>query len=152
MAFHSVECFRHQVVIRRSNLVDHHRQSGGPAQKILGMVNIDETYTAHHRSTIGDRQSLSDMNIEGLQAVFFHHVGRVAPFSFIIYLAFANQCQCDMSQLHQIATSTYTAVFGYHGINLTVDKLDEQVHQVDMYTRFSLNKSLETCYHCSSHI
>ena len=68
-----------------------------------------------------------------------------------MHLAFANQGQGHMRQLHQVSAGTHAAVTGNEGTDAAVHKLRQQPHHIRMDAGFSLQERADARHHGRLH-
>ena len=125
MKFHIVQNRGHKIVERRSNLIHPHCRHHTKLEQTLCIVLVDNSNAGHHAGAVGHRQSLAHMYRHRFQPTFLHHLGGSTPYAVIVHLPLSDEAKGDVRQLHQVATRTYTPMFGDKGIDAAVDKLQK---------------------------
>ena len=124
---------RHVVVERVGYFVEPCRRECGVAEKALGIVHVDNGDAGHDRSAVGNRQSLADVYTHGFEAFGLENVGRGAPFAFVVYFAFANEAECDVCELHEVAACPNASVLRNEGVYASVYELAQKLYYRGVY-------------------
>ena len=134
MMFQSVQYFRHEIIVRRNNLIDHDGAQCLPSKQPLGQHIVHGTDTRHHGCTVRNCKSLTDMHFQRFEPAFGHHLRCRTDFPAIRHFTLAYQCQCYMSQLHQVAAGTDAAMPRYNRTNSPVYKFYEKINERNVYS------------------
>lgn len=145
----NVFLYRHIVIERVSHFIDPSSGDGGIFEEVLGVILIDDRYTGHNGSSVGDGKAFTDENLHRLEAIFLKHFGSGTPFAAVMNLPLAYQTERDMGELNEIATGTDATMLRDEGVYAAIHKLLEKSDHGGVDAGASLEESADAHEHGS---
>lgn len=86
---------------------------------------VHQSDARHHGRAVRERQPVADAKPEGRYAACRHRFGSRDGFAPERDLRLADQRQCDMRQLHQVAACAHAAVARHERVNFVVEEIGQ---------------------------
>ena len=137
----------HEVVVRLYDFVEHHRCLHRPPQQAARLGQVHQSDARHHGRAVRERQPVADAKPEGRYAACRHRLCCRDGFAPERDLRFADQRQCDMRQLHQVAACAHAAVARHERVNFVVEEIGQYPHHVGVYARLGVEERLQPRQH-----
>ena len=141
----------HEVIVRFHDFVEHHRRLHRPPQQAARLGQIHQSDARHHGRAVRERQPVADAEPEGRYAACRHRLGSRDGFAPERDLRLADQRQCDVRQLHQVAACAYAAVARHERVYFVVEEIGQYPHHVGVHARLGVEERLQPRQHRRPH-